>query len=221
MLNRLTPIVKNLMIINGIVFVANNLFAMSGKMEWIWKIMHLHKTFIIIKPNAFVGAPDHVEFISEFIPVQIVTHFFSHMDLMHLAFNMLVLFFAGTAIERLFGPKRFLIYYLFCGVIGGILLALFDPSPYPVLGASGAIAGVLVAFAVYYPDQRISLFFIPVGIKARDFALGYATISGILIILQYFKVMGDDGISHFGHLAGMIAGFVYLLIEKYIPALRN
>jgi membrane associated rhomboid family serine protease len=135
--------------------------------------------------------------------VQIVTHFFSHTEIFHIVFNMMALISLGSGVEYVLGSKRFLEFYLFCGVLGGILITLFDPSPSPVLGASGAIFGVIVAFAVFFPREGLSIFFLP-PIEARWVAIGIGVVSLGLVITG----MGGS-ISHFGHLAGMIAALVY------------
>ena len=102
-------------------------------------------------------------------------------------------------------------------MFGGILVTLLDPSIVPVVGASGAIFGVLTAFAIHFPNERICFFFIP-G-KARTMVMVIALISAGLVALQAMKVdIGGAGmLSHFGHLAGMISSVIYYwLIDKYI-----
>ncbi|MEM7659910.1 MAG: rhomboid family intramembrane serine protease, partial [Bacteroidota bacterium] len=146
MLNRLTPIVKHLVLINVVVFLILNIAQMRFQ-EAIFSNYFVAYS-VLFKSNLF-----H--------PVQIVTHFFAHIDPIHLIFNMFGLAMLGPAVEMVFGGKRFLRFYLFCGVVGGIFIYLFDPAPNPVLGASGAIFGVIAAFAYNYPENEISLFFMP------------------------------------------------------------
>lgn len=154
-----------------------------------------------------------------FHPVQIVTHFFTHSktSLFHIIFNMFVLASFGPIVEMVIGSQRFLRFYLFCGVVGGIMIALLDPSPTPVVGASGAIFGVMVAFAMFFPREKLQIMFIPIGFEARKFIPAIGIISAVLVVLQYFGINVGGSISHFGHLAGMVAAGLYFYVEKNLP----
>ena len=204
---RLTDIVKKLLIVNIAVFVLNAIGLLSE--EIFTQYFLLFKLDILGFHN---GA-----YSEYFQPVQIVTHFFAHAGVMHIAFNMLALVFFGPQLEQLMGDKRFLAFYLFCGVVGGILVTLFDPAFNPVLGASGVISGILVATAFYFPNMRISLLFLPFGFKAKDFAIGAAVISAGLVVAQALGFVGGMSISHFGHLMGMVAAVLFYYVEKFIP----
>jgi membrane associated rhomboid family serine protease len=196
MFENLPPVVKNLVILNGIVFL------------FLFWASHSHMApvltnFVLYKSDLILNRPPFGDEVHSFRPVQIVTHFFSHTEIFHIVFNMMALISLGSGVEYVLGSKRFLEFYLFCGVLGGILITLFDPSPSPVLGASGAIFGVIVAFAVFFPREGLSIFFLP-PIEARWVAIGIGVVSLGLVITG----MGGS-ISHFGHLAGMIAALVY------------
>ena len=154
-----------------------------------------------------------------FKPYQIVSHMFMHADLGHLAFNMLTLFFLGTWVERVWGMRRFLFFYLFAGLGAALthLIFMYYEVNYlgatsainiPVLGASGAVYGVLVAFAVLFPNHRLMLLFPPIPIKAKYLALG-------LIAIDLFSGLSNTGsnIAHFAHLGGALFG--YLLIRYW------
>ena len=154
-----------------------------------------------------------------FRPYQIVTHMFMHADLGHLAFNMLTLFFLGTWVERVWGTRRFVFFYLFSGLGAALTHLLFmyyevnylgvtSAIDIPVLGASGAVYGVLVAFAVLFPNHRLMLLFPPIPIKAKYLALG-------LIAIDLFSGLSNTGsnIAHFAHLGGALFG--YLLIRYW------
>ena len=157
----------------------------------------------------------------DFKPYQVVTYFFAHGGPMHILFNMYALASLGTQVEMVFGEKRFLAFYLFCGVFAGVALALLDPSRGVVVGASGAVSGVFTAYAIYYPNQRLSLMFIPIQFKARDLAIGIAAISGLLVLLSLKYPGAGGGISHFGHLAGMAAGWLFLKFEGLVGRIRK
>jgi membrane associated rhomboid family serine protease len=211
---RLTPIVKHLILINVVVFFVLMIADMrlgDDLREYFYLYGTLFKSDVVFQRGNLTGL---------FRPAQIVTYFFAHRDVMHILFNMLALASLGPAVEMVLGPKRFLRFYLFCGVISGILLAFFDPASNPVLGASGAISGILAAFAYSYPNQGLSFFFLP-PIPAKYLALGFAAISAVLILAEAFGSKIGGNISHFGHLAGMIAAVLYFYLEKSLPFLRK
>lgn len=199
MFQSLPPVVKNLVIINAIVFVF--LFWASSQAEFAPVILN----FMLCKSDFLIARPmiDGFYAYGEFKPLQIVTHFFSHKEIFHILFNMMALASLGSGVELVMGSKRFLEFYLFCGVVGGIFIAFLDPSNNPVLGASGAISGVIVAFAILFPRERLSVFFLP-PIEARWVALAIGGLSFIFVV-----VGGGGFISHFGHLAGMVAALIY------------
>ena len=138
---------------------------------------------------------------------QPVTYMFVHGGPWHLVFNMLGLFFFGGQVERQMGRAMFLWMYFLCGVTGALLslFQLASSTPVlPVVGASGGVLGVLVAFAMLFPNARILVLFI-FPIKARTFALIYAAIT-------VMSLLGDTGggIAHWAHLGGMAVGFLFI-----------
>ena len=199
---RITPVVLNLLIINGLVFLVLNLFPEAGLEEY----------FLLFKVDGIPWRPE-VNWGIEFMPLQVVTHFFSHIDLFHIIFNMYALFLFGTALETTIGSRRFLIQYLTFGLVAGILIATLDPSPNPVLGASAAISGLLVVFAYHYPNTRLGILFLPFQFRAVHFVMGLAAISAFFIIQEF--ITGEGGtVSHFGHFMGMVVAFVYVNIPR-------
>jgi membrane associated rhomboid family serine protease len=157
--------------------------------------------------------------MDSFQPVQVITYFFSHSlgNFLHIVFNMLVLASLGPITESVLGSKRFLRFYLFCGIFAGLTLAFLDPSPAPVVGASTAVSGVLVAFAMFFPRQKLQFFLIPIGFEARWFVLGIGILSAVLTVAQLVNPSIGGSISHFGHLMGMIGAIVYFYVERLIP----
>jgi membrane associated rhomboid family serine protease len=133
------------------------------------------------------------------------TYLFLHASFSHLLFNMFTLYFLGPETERAMGSKHFLAMYLLSGVLGGLGWLWLSPQPYAAcVGASGAIFGILAAFATLYPNRELMLIFLPVPIKAWKMVLGMAAIE--------FFFAGDpaSGIAHTAHLAGAFAGFLYI-----------
>jgi membrane associated rhomboid family serine protease len=141
---------------------------------------------------------------------QLVTYMFMHGGLQHLLFNMLALWMFGMQLENDWGSKKFLSYYLLCGVGAGISNLVFGPlfgAAGPTVGASGAIYGVLIAFGMMYPDQPIFIYFL-LPIRARYFVILYIGLE------LYAGITGTaDGIAHFAHLGGAAVGLVYMLVD--------
>lgn len=200
-----TGVVRHLIILNALMFVGT--YILLGAEHWNASMGDYSDLGRLVLA-AYIPGSAHWQ------PFQIATHMFMHADLGHLAFNMLSLFFFGPMVEMVWGPKRFLFYYLFCG-LGAFALHTgiqwweleqmgIDPRSWngAMLGASGAIFGVYVAFASLFPNQVISLLFPPVSMKAKYFVL-------ILAALElFYGVRGDStGVAHFAHLGGAVFGF--------------
>lgn len=145
---------------------------------------------------------------------QLFTYMFLHGALWHILFNMYALWLFGHILERVWGPKRFLIYYFFTGVGAGIttvIVSLITGELSLSVGASGAIYGVLLAFAMLFPNQPLYLFFIPVPIPAKYAVLGL----GVLAFL--FSATGAfSSIGHLAHLGGLLFGIIYLKGRRWL-----
>lgn len=139
---------------------------------------------------------------------QLITYGFLHGSLLHLAFNMFALYMFGSAIERVFGARRYLTYYLVCVVSAAITQLVFASVAgvvYPTVGASGGVFGLLLAYAMYFPNNRIMLLFPPIPMPARMFVALYA------VLELFLGVSGaEGGVAHFAHLGGLVGGFVLL-----------
>lgn len=194
----LTPIVKHLLILNVLVFLA----------------IHL------LPENIGTMMPFYSPATGLFQPFQIITYMFTHFDVSHIFFNMLSLFFLGPTVEDALGHKRFLGLYMISGLAGlaahflvwylPYLMGQADAGPlFSVLGASGAVFGVTIAFATLFPDRELMLMFPPIPIKAWVMAI-------ILVgIGLYQGISGTGGnIAHFAHLGGALAGFLLALHWK-------
>ena len=153
-----------------------------------------------------------------FNPVQLVTHMFMHWTIMHIFFNMFGLFLFGRVLESVIGSKKFFILYILSG-LGAAFLQLgvfslrYDPATSvlaPMMGASGAIFGILAAFAVMFPNVELMLIFLPIPIKAKYFIPIYAAIELFMGIGNF----SGDNIAHFAHLGGAIVGFILIKIWK-------
>jgi len=136
---------------------------------------------------------------------QLFTYMFLHGGILHLLFNMFMLWIFGSALESVWGSREFLKYYAVCGIGGGVTqVAVSWGSGSPIIGASGAIMGILLAYAMMYPDREILLYFLfPIKMK-------YLVIVLVMIDLMAAFGSGGSSIAHFAHLGGMFWGWVYL-----------
>ena len=213
----LPPIVKNLIFINALFFLATEfLFRDIGDhglqgIFGLWPVNH-----------------------ENFRPYQIFTHMFTHAGLTHILFNMFSLWMFGRALENIWGPKKFLLFYLVCGIgsaIAHMTMAYFQYQPISealelakaagqteyveqlqslgtyAVGASGAVMGVFVGFAYLFPNTELLLLFPPIPIKAKWLIL-------ILVAYDLFGGVGrtSDGIAHWAHLGGAAMGFILVYI---------
>lgn len=196
------PVIKNLLIINAAVFfiqmLANNLL-LGGKP--LWYILNL---WFALNPLA-EGF--------NFQIWQLITYQFMHGSFSHIFFNMLMLWMFGMEVENYWGSKKFLIYYLLCGVVAGLFQLFINPilvdTPAVTIGASGAVYGVLIAFALMFPDRYIFLYFL-VPIKAKY-------LIGFLIVLEFMLVdSAQSNVAHLAHLGGALAGFLFIMFDRSI-----
>ena len=213
----LPPIVKNLIFINALFFLATEfLFRDIGEFG-------LQGVFGLWPINN-----------ENFKPYQIFTHMFTHAGITHIFFNMFSLWMFGRMLENIWGPKKFLLFYLVCGIgsaVAHMIVAYFEYKPilealefakatgqteyvehlqtfagYAV-GASGAVMGVLVGFAYLFPNTELMLLFPPIPIKAKWLILA-------LVAFDLFGGLGktSDGIAHWAHLGGAAMGFILVFI---------
>lgn len=186
------PVIKQLMIANAVVFVLDAL--LGGQLQVIGGVRPL-----LVWKQGYLWQP--------------FTYMWLHAGLAHIAMNMFVLWSFGSQLALLWGPKRFLQYYLFCGVGAGIVIAILPillyslglTSPFqltiPTVGASGAIYGVILAFSLTWPNRTLMLIFPPVAFRA---------IWMIPVMFLMSVMFGGGNISHTGHLGGVLAGWIWL-----------
>jgi membrane associated rhomboid family serine protease len=188
MMPRPTPVVKALMIALAASFVAQT--SLVRGFGW-----------------SLDGVALSWDFVSKFRIWQIVTYMFLHANIWHLLFNILPLYFLGPEVERTVGSGRFIRLYLLCGIVGGLgWLIISARSGMSCVGASGAIYGIVGAFAGLYPRRPLTIlfYFFPITMQARTLVIILALIS---IAASYFGRLG--GVAHMAHLAGGLAGYFY------------
>jgi membrane associated rhomboid family serine protease len=144
-----------------------------------------------------------------FWPWQLVTYSFLHGGLMHLLFNMLALYMFGSDIERVVGQRRYTIYYFVCVISAAaaqLLVAMAgNLPPYPTIGASGGVFGLLLAFGLYFPRRMVMLIFPPIPMPAWLFVALYGLLELVLGVTGT-----SQGVAHFAHLGGMLGGYVMI-----------
>jgi membrane associated rhomboid family serine protease len=152
-----------------------------------------------------------------FAPWQLLSYGFLHGSFNHLFFNMFAIWMFGTPLERSWGTQKFLSFYIACvagAAVVQLLVQLFEGGVYPTIGASGGVFGLLLAYGVMWPDNKIFLMFFPVPISAKWFVLIYG---GIELMLGLSRAM--PGIAHFAHLGGMIFGAALLYKWGWRPGM--
>jgi membrane associated rhomboid family serine protease len=180
-------------------------------LQLLWKQVYIYRNIAYPAVYFFLGLNPELIIGKSFI-WQIFTYMFVHGGYLHILFNMLVLFMFGVQLERRMGSTEFLLLYLVTGAgVGLISLAL----GMNVVGASGAIYGLLLAFATYFPDARIVIFFL-LPVRAPVAVLIFAVLS---IVFQFTGAFG--GVAHFAHLAGIVFGFLYFVVRLGINPIRQ
>ncbi|MHC4647959.1 MAG: rhomboid family intramembrane serine protease, partial [Planctomycetota bacterium] len=205
----LTPVVKYLLIGNFALYFIGELFFPRNIPIGAEKINLLEQWFSVFPYS--VGAALQVW--------RLITYQFLHGSVWHVGMNMLWLFFLGPTLERHWGSKRFLMFYLMCGVAGALFYMFlvgvkFLPAG-PMVGASGAILGVLAACAILFPQISIFLFPLPMAIPIR-----VAAVAGTLLYLFFVVTRSDNAGGHAAHLAGMAAGAIYVFSGPLREKLR-
>ena len=212
-MNNIPTMTKNLLVVNILAFIATWVFEMRG-----------------IDLTSLLGL--HFFLASDFHVYQFFTYMFLHGGFTHILFNMFALWMFGSVIERVWGPKKFLFYYILCGVGAGLTQELVQYANYSIegmaayqyvnaggvqmttdayinlwttIGASGAVYGILLAFGMIFPNERLFIIPFPFPIKAKWLIVGY-------IAIELFSAMSGpgDGVAHMAHLGGMLFGFLLI-----------
>ena len=212
-MNNIPSMTKNLLIVNFLAFVAT----------WVLELRGIDLTQLL-------GL--HFFLASDFHVYQFFTYMFLHGGFTHIFFNMFALWMFGSVIERVWGPKKFIFYYIVCGIGAGITQELVQYATYTIegisayqyvsaggvqlttdayinlwttIGASGAVYGILLAFGMIFPNERLFIIPFPFPIKAKWLIVGY-------IAIELFSAMSGpgDGVAHMAHLGGMLFGFLLI-----------
>ncbi len=195
MFSNLPPVTKALLIANGLVFLLQKVLGDAALAQ-----------FMLWPPGG--GDP----YSYTFLPWQLLTYGFMHGGIAHLLFNMLALAMFGAPLEHVWGQRRYLTYYLVC-VAGAAACQLAvgywtvsqGGEAYPTVGASGGIFGLLLAYGMLFPNQRVMLLIPPIPMKARTLVIVYGAVE---LLMGITNVM--PGVAHFAHLGGMLFGWLLI-----------
>lgn len=219
-MNYIPPMTKNLLIVNVLAYLATVVLEKSG-----------------IDLTSLMGL--HFFLAGDFRVWQFVTYMFLHGGFTHILFNMFALWMFGSVIERVWGGKKFIFYYIVCGIGAGITQEIVQYIEFSLqglaaysyvdaggirmsidsyinlwttIGASGAVYGILLAFGMVFPNERLFIIPIPFPIKAKWLIVGY-------VVIELFSAMSGpgDGVAHMAHLGGMLFGFLLIRYWQHHP----
>ncbi len=204
MFSNMPPITKALLIANALVFLLQQVLGDAMFQPFmLWPLGNDSGDAVASGAGLFAS--------QSFMPWQLLTYAFLHANLMHVGFNMLALVMFGSPLEYTWGNRRFLTYYLVC-VVGAGLCQLLVASwlsnqglSYPTIGASGGVFGLLLAYGLLFPNQRVMLLIPPIPMKASTLVIVY----GALELLLGASGL-QPGVAHFAHLGGMLFGWVLI-----------
>jgi membrane associated rhomboid family serine protease len=234
-MNMMPTVTKNILIINALLYLATLVAAKYG-----------------ISLDQYLGL--HYFLAKDFNPAQLITYMFMHANFSHVFFNMFAVWMFGSLLERTWGPKRYLFFYLACGIGAGVIqllvafirVQILEPQipadmvteiyqsgadilrsqqnyvnallgefnaivNAPTVGASGSVFGILLGFAMSYPNEPIIIFPIPMPVKAKYLVIGYA-------LIELFSGVANnphDNVAHFAHLGGMLFGLLIILYWRH------
>jgi membrane associated rhomboid family serine protease len=201
----LPKVLRVLLIVNAVVF---GIAAIVGGM------LGLHLNL----PGVGYGSlQEYILYFGSFLPTspfevwRYVTYMFIHVDFMHFFFNMLMLWMFGAEVAQWMGAKHFTVMYFFCGIFAAffsVAMCILGLTNNPIIGASGALMGVFVAYYKFFPERRILMFFIiPMKIKHAMW---------VMIAFDVMFANTGDAIAHFAHLGGVVAGFIYMALYQNV-----
>jgi membrane associated rhomboid family serine protease len=204
MFSRLTPVVRNLILINSIIFIA----------QIITPRVDISGCFGSYFPQAQSVVTSYLALFNYqsdcFKPYQLFTYMFAHGDFFHIFFNMMALSFMGPILETYWGSQRFLLFYMVTGIGAGVLSIVLDMffgigTFGTMIGASGAVYGVLMGFGMLFPNMEVQLLIPPIPIKAKYL---------VFVLFGVSLLLGGGNVAHFAHLGGIIFAFVMIKLWR-------
>jgi len=199
------PVLKKIIIANVIVFLIQMIFdnlKFGGVPGW-----YILNRYFALNP---ITGVDQAGQAFNFQIWQLITFQFMHGGFWHIFFNMLILWMFGMEIENIMGSQKFLIFYLASGVGGGLMQAFVSPifigGGAPTIGASAGVFGVMLAFAMYFPDRLIYIYFL-IPVKAKY-------LIGFMVLVEFFSVGNQSMVAHLAHVGGVLTAFVFIMLDR-------
>lgn len=193
-----------------------SLYAIPRPTPWVWRLVLANAVALLLLTALVPGLSPALVFTPELgtalrHPWTFVTYMFVHLGLWHLAFNMLLLYGLGCRVEARMGDKAFILFYLYCGIGGAVFsLGLAALQPSPVAGASAAVLGVAVAFAMLWPDAELVVFPLPWPVRARTLVIALLALD-----LAFAFLKPGDGVAHVAHLGGAAFAFLFFRLQRW------
>jgi membrane associated rhomboid family serine protease len=191
-----------------------SIYGLPRPTQWVWRLIIANAVALLLLTALLPGLAPSLAFTpilrdALHHPWTFVTYMFVHAGLLHLAFNMLILYSLGTRVEERMGNRSFILYYLYCGLGGALFsLGLSSIQSGPIEGASAAVLGVAVAFAMFWPDAELMVFPLPWPIRALTLVV---TLLLLDLVLALLKV--GDGVAHVAHLGGAAFGYLFFRFQ--------
>ncbi len=199
------PVLKKIIIVNVVVFFIQMIFdnlSFGGTPGW-----YILNRYFALNPIAGV---DQAGQAFNFQIWQLITFQFMHGGFGHIFFNMLMLWMFGMEIENIMGSQKFLVFYLAAGIGGGLVQAFISPifvgGGAPTIGASAGVFGVMFAFAMYFPDRLIYLYFL-IPVKAKY-------LIGFMVLIEFFSVGNQSMVAHLAHIGGIVTAFIFIMLDR-------
>jgi len=204
----LPPVIKKILIINVVVYLVMMLASqirIDGPVTLYHFIMKYFALIPLSNGGVYVNGAGFLP--ASFLPWQVITYQFMHSmsDFSHIFFNMFMLWMFGNEIENIMGSKKFLFFYLLAGTVGALLQLLFS-STVPTIGASGSVFGVMVAYAMFFPNRQLYVYFLfPVRAKY---------LIAFLVLIEFMAVGNMSVVAHVVHLGGALTGFLFVMLDR-------
>jgi membrane associated rhomboid family serine protease len=193
-----------------------SIYGLPRPTQWVWRLIVANAVALLLLTALVPGLVPDLVFSPSLAdalhrPWTLGTYMFVHAGLLHLAFNMLVLYSLGTRVEERMGGRAFILYYLYCGLGGALFsLGLAAIQPGAIAGASAAVLGVAVAYAMFWPDAELMVFPLPWPIRARTLVIAL-----LVLDLAMALFAPGDGVAHVAHLGGAVFGYLFFRFQAF------
>jgi len=191
-----------------------SIYGLPRPTQWVWRLIIANAVALLLLTALVPGLVPGLVFLPNLQaalhrPWTFLTYMFVHAGLLHLAFNMLVLYSLGTRVEERMGSRPFILYYLYCGLGGALFsLGLGSIQPDAIAGASAGVLGVAVAYAMFWPDAELMVFPLPWPIRARTLVIALLVLDAGMALFN-----PGDGVAHFAHLGGAVFGYLFFRFQ--------